>query len=48
MKSGSLSNYRDDTDDVNYNASDGESFNYKIKTVGNRTERLGNEGDANL
>ena len=48
MKSGSLSNYRDDTDDINYNASDGESFNYKIKTVGNRTERLGNEGDANL
>ena len=46
MTLGSLWNYyRGKIDDDN--ASDGRSFIYKIKTVGNTPERPGNEGDAN-
>ena len=48
MTSGSLWNYyRDETYDVDDNASDGKSFKYKIKIVGNTPERPGNEEDAN-
>ena len=48
MTSGSLWNfYRDEIDDVDDNASDGRSFEYKTKKVGNTPERPGNEGDAN-
>ena len=39
--------YRDGFDDVDGNASDGKSFIYKTKIVGNTPERPGNEGDAN-
>ena len=39
MTSGSLQNYyRDETDDVNDNASDGKLFKYKIKIVGKTPE----------
>ena len=48
MASGSLWNYyRDETDDVDDNASDGKSFNYKTKIVGKTTQSPawpGNEG----
>ena len=48
MTSRSLWNYyRDEIDDVDDNASDGKSFEYKTKIVGNTPERPGNEGDAN-
>ena len=41
MTSGSLWNYyKDEIDDVYDNASDGNSFNYKTKIVGNTLERL--------
>ena len=47
MTSGSLWNYyRDEIDDVDDNASDGKSFEYKTKIVGNTPGRPGNEGDA--
>ena len=39
MKSGSLWNYRHETDDVNDNASDGRSFTYKTKILGKTSER---------
>ena len=49
QKSGSLWNYyRDEIDDVDNDASGGNSVNYKTKVVGNTTERPGNEGYANL
>ena len=32
--------YRDEIDDVDYNASDGKSIKYKIKIVGKTPERL--------
>ena len=48
MTSGSLWNcYRDEIDDVHDNATDGKSFEYKTKIVGNTPERSRNEGDAN-
>ena len=48
MTSGSLWNYyRDKIDEVDDNASDGKSFEYKTKIVGNTLEKPGNEGDAN-
>ena len=48
MTSGSLSNYyRDETDDVDDNASDGKCFKYKTKIMGITPARPGNEGDAN-
>ena len=48
MTSGSLWNYnRDKINDVDDNASDGKSFEYKTKMVGNTPERPENEGDAN-
>ena len=47
MTSGSLWNYYGDITDVGDNASDGKSFIYKTKIVGNTPERPGNEGDAN-
>ena len=48
MTSGSSWNYyRDETDDVKDNASDGKSFEYMTKIVGNSPERPGNEGNAN-
>ena len=41
MTSGSLWNYyKDEVDDVYDNASDGNSFNYKTKIVGNTPEGL--------
>ena len=41
MISGRLWNYyRDEIDDVDYNASDGKSIKYKIKIVGKTPERL--------
>ena len=50
MTSGRLWNYyRDETDDVDDNASDGKSFEYKTKMVGKtpqRPPRPVNEGDA--
>ena len=47
MTSGSLWNYyRDEIDDVDDNASDGKSFEYKTKIVENTPGRPGNEGDA--
>ena len=50
MTSGSLWNYyRDETDNVDDNASDDKSFNYKTKIVRKTPqspERPGNEGDA--
>ena len=47
MTSGSLWNYyRDEIDNVE-DVSDGKSFSYKIKIVGNTPERPGNKGDAN-
>ena len=47
MTSGSLWNYnRDEIDDVDYNASDGKSFEYKTK-IGKTLARPGNRGDAN-
>ena len=40
MRSGSLWNcYRDKTDDVDDNASDGKSFKYKTKIVGKTPQR---------
>ena len=39
MKSGSLWNYRHESDDVNDNASDGRSFTYKTKILGKTSER---------
>ena len=39
--------YKDKIDDVDDNASDGESFEYKIKIVGNTLERLVKEENAN-
>ena len=39
--------YRGEFDDVDGNASDGKSFIYKTKIVGNTPERPANEGDAN-
>ena len=33
--------------DANDNASDGKSFEYKTKVVGETPEQLGNEGEAN-
>ena len=49
QNSGSLWNYyRDEIDDVDNDASGGNSFNYKTKVVGNTPERPGNEGYANL
>ena len=48
MTTGNLWNYdRDEIDDVDDNASDDKSFEYKTKIVGNTPERPGNEGDAN-
>ena len=48
MTSGSLWNYhRDKIDDVDDNASDGKSFEYKTKIVGNTPGRPGNKGNAN-
>ena len=48
MASGGLWNYcRGKIDYVDDNASDGKSFEYKTKIVGNTPERPGNEGDAN-
>ena len=48
MISGSLWNcYRDEIDDIDDNASDGKSFKYKTKIVGNTRERPGKEVDAN-
>ena len=44
---GSQNYYRDKIDYVDDNASDGKSFIYKTKIVGNTPERPGNEGDAN-
>ena len=38
--------YRDETDDVDDNTSDGKSFIHKTKIVGNTPERPGKEGDA--
>ena len=38
---------RDDIDDVDDNASNGKSFIYKTKIVGNIPERPANEGNAN-
>ena len=35
--------YRDEIDDVDDNASDGKSFKYKTKIVGNTPERPGND-----
>ena len=50
MTSGSLWNYyRDEIGDVDYNASQGKSFNYKTKIAvktPQRSEQPGNEGDA--
>ena len=37
--------YRDETDNIDDNSSDGKSFKYKTKIVGNTPERPGNEGD---
>ena len=49
MTSGSLWNYyRDKIDDVDDNVSDGKSFEYKTKIVGNTPERSGNEVDEDL
>ena len=46
--SGSLWNYyRDEVYDVDSNALDGKSFEYKTKIVGKTPARSGNEGDAN-
>ena len=39
--------YRDKIADADDNASDGISFEYNTKIVGNTPERPGNEGDAN-
>ena len=39
--------YRDKIGDVGDDASDGKSFEYKTKKVGNTPERPENEGDAN-
>ena len=39
--------YRDKIGDVDDDASDGKSFEYKTKKVGNTPERPENEGDAN-
>ena len=39
--------YRYKIDDVDDNASDGKSFNYNTKIVGNTPERPENDGDAN-
>ena len=48
MTSGGLWNYyRDEIDNLDDNASDGQLFEYKTKIVGNRLERPGNERDAN-
>ena len=48
MTSGSLQNYyRDETDDVDGNASDDKPLKYKTKIVGKIPKRPGNEGDAN-
>ena len=48
MTSGSLWNYYgDEIDDVDDNASDCKSFEYKTKIVGNTPERPRNGGDAN-
>ena len=48
MTSGSLWNYyKHEIDDVDDNASDGKSFRYKTKIVGNTQERPGNEEDEN-
>ena len=48
VTSGSLWNYyRDKIDDVDDNASDGKSFEYKTKIVENTPERSENEGDPN-
>ena len=47
MTSGSVWNYnRDEIDDVDNNASDGKSFEYKTK-IGKTLARPGNRGDAN-
>ena len=45
--SGLWNYYRDEIDDVDHNASDGKSFIYKTKILGNTPETPGNEGDAN-
>ena len=48
LSSGSLWNYcRDGIDDVDGNDSDGKSFNYKTKVVGNTEGGPGNEGNTN-
>ena len=48
MTSGSLWNYcRDKIDDIDDNASDGKSFNYKTNIIEKTPQRPGNEGDAN-
>ena len=47
MTSGSLWNYYGDITDVGDNASDGKSFIYITKIVGNTPEKPGNEGDTN-
>ena len=46
--SGNLWNYyRDEIEDINDNLSDGKSFKYKTKIVGNAPAISGNEGDEN-
>ena len=48
MISGSLWNYyRDEIDDVDDNASDGKSIEYKTKIIGKTPEKFGNEKDVN-
>ena len=47
ISGGSLNYYRDKIDYLDDNASDGKSFIYKTKIVGNAPERPGNERDAN-
>ena len=48
MTSRSLWNYyRDEIDDVDNNASDGKSFEYKTKIVGKTLARPQNEEDIN-
>ena len=43
----SWSYFRDKTDNINDNASDGKSFKYKTKIIGKAPAQPGNEGDAN-
>ena len=43
----SWSYFRDKTDNINDNASDGKSLKYKTKIIGKAPAQPGNEGDAN-